>query len=202
MTRHSLADKVLLAALRLDAEVVTRFTAADLAVAAWEDDKDAFGLPGYEESHCDCNAVNVTIMGKRGLPAKGLLLKVGKFYSLTPAGRKRAKALAGIVEPKPPPRELAVLEEGEAVELAYLFTTTAWLYRHNREDMFRAHATAFWGGNPSGMRTFLGELERRLAVHPAVLPGGREVTAADIAELLDLHRWLVGRFAPREKVKA
>jgi hypothetical protein len=194
MTRHTLADKVLVAALSLDARGIPRYTAADLAVAAWEADKDAFGLASYEDAHVDCNAVNVCIMGRRGLPAKGLLAKAGRFYSLTPAGRKRAMML---VKPAPPPapvREYAALTELEARELAYLFTTTAWAHRDDRDGIARAYATAFWGGHHSGMAAMLTSLASRLATAPAVLPGGREVTAADVAELLDLHRWLVQRF--------
>ncbi len=198
--KHTLADKVLCAALRLDAEGHARFTAADLAVEAWRADAETFGLSGYEDDHVDCNVTNVCIMGKRGLPAKGYLAKSGKHYSLTPAGRKRAEMFVAPAPVPSPVREYAVLGEGEARELALLFASTAWS-RRSRDDINRADAVAFWGGHPSGLGTLLKGIAERLEVRPAVLPGGREVTARDVEELLDLHRWLVGRFG-REKVKA
>jgi hypothetical protein len=202
MSKHTLADKVLCAALVLDARGIPRFTSADLAVQAWKADFDAFGLDGYEESHCDCNAVNVTIMGKRGLPARGFLQKAGRYYSLTTAGRKRALMLTGADKPPPAPvREYVLLTMVEVKELNELFDTAAWGQRHEREGISIHGARRFWGGHPSGMRILLEGIAERLATAPAVLPGGREVTAADVAELLDLHRWLVGRFV-KEKAHA
>jgi hypothetical protein len=202
MTRHTLADKVLCAALALDT-IYPRFTAADLAVRAWLDDKEAFGLAGYEESQCDCNAVNVTIMGRRGLPAKGLLAKHGRHYSITTAGRKRARILMDLDKPPPAPvRKYVVLDEVEADEVCHFLDSVAWEKRHDRAGITREDCRDFAGMNHSVARMFLEHVAKRLANAPAVLPGGREVAAGDIAELLDLHRWLVGRFAPREMVKA
>lgn len=72
------AEKVLMAAMRLcDGDSSRTFTAEELAVAAWMDDKASFGLRGYENEYPDSNKLFKSIDSKGGLVAKGLIVKVG-----------------------------------------------------------------------------------------------------------------------------
>ena len=93
----SLGDKVLVAALLLsNAEIARDFTAEDLAVEAWRQDRLAFGLRGYEREHPDSNKVYTKIDGQSGLVTKGWLVKSGeRTLRITEAGLSRAVTLSG-----------------------------------------------------------------------------------------------------------
>jgi len=72
------AEKVLKAVMRLcDGDSGRTFTAEELAVAAWREDKTSFGLRGYENEYPDSNKLFKSIDSKGGLVAKGLIVKVG-----------------------------------------------------------------------------------------------------------------------------
>jgi hypothetical protein len=85
-------EKILVAALALEAAGKTAFTAEDLVVGAWRTYKDTFGLQGYADQYPDSNRVLTNIMGTKGLRGKGWIIKIGeKKYRLTEAGRAAAK---------------------------------------------------------------------------------------------------------------
>jgi hypothetical protein len=88
------ALKLLSAANELGRRRAT-FSAEELAVAAWESDREAFGLKGFHEAHLNFNKVLVLLMGSKGLVARGYLKKEGqKLYSVTNRGRKAARQIA------------------------------------------------------------------------------------------------------------
>jgi len=69
LTHHEILHA---AALKLAAP----FSAPDLAVTAWQHAPWAFGLRGYEQIHPDFNKILVSLFGRRGMLAKGLLVQV------------------------------------------------------------------------------------------------------------------------------
>ena len=95
----SIQDKLLTAALAIEAEGKQRFSAEDIVVMAWRKYPEAFGLSGYvdENGHPiypNSNRVYAEIMGSKPLRKYGLLRKVGsKMYQLTEAGRSKARSI-------------------------------------------------------------------------------------------------------------
>src|SRR3954451_19662227 len=82
-------EKILLAASQLEEQGQTPFSAEALIVSAWQKYPKTFGLKGYEENYPDSNKVLSGIMGEKGLPRRGWMIKVGqKLYSLTRDGRQ------------------------------------------------------------------------------------------------------------------
>jgi hypothetical protein len=66
---------IVIAAFSLPSE----FSLPDLVVAAWQQDRKAFGLRGHEDRHPDSKRVEVALYhGKRGLIARGALRRQGK----------------------------------------------------------------------------------------------------------------------------
>jgi len=94
-----IADKLLIAAFQIEMSGKRQFSAEDLVVFAWRRFPDAFGLKGYPNNegkplYPDSNRVYAEIMGSKPLRKQGLLKKVGsKLYTLTEAGRNRAKVI-------------------------------------------------------------------------------------------------------------
>ena len=91
----TLNEKVLLAAFALQGDdLKKRFTAEDLLVQVWKEDKGAFGLRNYEKNYPDSNKLYTKLDGKDGLVRKELLKKVAdRTYTLTAAGLSMAISL-------------------------------------------------------------------------------------------------------------
>jgi hypothetical protein len=66
-------------------------TLAALVLAAWRADPETFGLDGCKHDHPDSAHVRNDLYGPAGLLTRGYLVRKGKVYHVTPAGR----ALAG-----------------------------------------------------------------------------------------------------------
>src|SRR5438876_4033251 len=93
-----LKQQILLAAFDLTEGDLTRtFTAEELLVHAWKNDKQAWGLRGFEESHPDSSKLFKELdahAGKQGITGEGLLEKVHRrVFRLTPTGLAQASAL-------------------------------------------------------------------------------------------------------------
>lgn len=70
------------------------FTTWELVVAAFENDRERWGLPGYESHYPDSNAVKVELYKRSETGFKQFIEKTGKNrYRLTPAGLAAAKKL-------------------------------------------------------------------------------------------------------------
>jgi hypothetical protein len=99
--RLGLKEKILLAALKCsNGNVDKPFTAEDLLVAAWEEDRYAWGLRGYEIKHPDLEKLRKEIdsrgksTGSQSLVNNGFLAKQeGRIYRLTSKGLASAARL-------------------------------------------------------------------------------------------------------------
>jgi hypothetical protein len=200
------AQKILLAAARLDREGQAPFTAERLIVAAWRQFPETFGLRGYVDHHPDANKVLSSIMGEKGLARRGWLIKIGKKeYALTHEGRRVvARLLQQELEPSRPVR---LPRSRERFLLGLLDSTALRKVEEGRkQELTSADAWAFWDitQNVRGpavdehlarIEHFLAELERTLTQADVELPGGRVITAGDARVLANVHRYMVDRFA-------
>ncbi|HEV3143665.1 MAG TPA: hypothetical protein VGZ47_07270, partial [Gemmataceae bacterium] len=101
--RYTAAQVILLAADDLMAQGATEFTEWDLTIAAWQRDRDRFGLRGYKETYPDHKRVMMEIMGKK--PQNPILLGLMEklrpnTYRLTSMGRSEAVRLRYSNEPE------------------------------------------------------------------------------------------------------
>ncbi|NBO92638.1 MAG: hypothetical protein EBV06_10075 [Planctomycetia bacterium] len=209
---NTLPEKLLLAASHLEESGQSTFSAEALIVSAWQKYPRTFGLKGFEEKYPDSNRVLALIMGQKGLPNRGWMVKVGqKLYSLTHDGRQVVrKILQG--EEVPPltarratnepklPKDLDIL-------LQMLLCSTAYhKLRQGRQDEWTfSEACRFWSmGERAGvavderLHDLLSQLtvaERCLASGPQKLGNSVEATAEMIGQLAHLHQQLEKRFA-------
>ena len=143
----TLNDKVLLAALKLSkVNVRNKFSAEELLVEAWNNDKAAFGLRGYEKDYPDSNNLYTKLMGKSGLVRIGYLKKIGdKTYTITEAGLSIASSL----QPTDNQMKIKVARQlHEAiVKIINHKIFREWLIDENKPKNFR-DAMWFWGIAP------------------------------------------------------
>jgi len=146
----TLNEKVLLAAFALQkSDIKKKFTAEDLLVEVWKQDKGAFGLRNYEQKYPDSNKLFTKIDGKDGLVRKGLLKKVAdRTYSLTPAGMSLAISIRPVDEETEIKVDRELYESIKKILNHKVFAE--WLKDPNKPNKFR-DAGWFWGiapGNP------------------------------------------------------
>lgn len=143
----TLNDKVLLTSLFLsEGDIKKSFTAEDIVIKAWNDDKSAFGLRGHENDFPDSNKLFTKLDGKGGLVSKGLLKKVSdRTYNLTEAG------LAVALDLKPSNEEEQIKLDRRLQEAITRIISHQvfkdWLKDHNKPKQFR-DAGWFWGIAP------------------------------------------------------
>ena len=176
----TLNDKILLAAFSLCEEDIKRkFTAEDLIIKSWEQDKAAFGLRNYEKAHPDSNKLYTKLDGKDGLVRKGLLKKVAdRTYIFTEAGL----SLAISIEPVSNKTQLKVNRElyGAITKIINHKVFSEWLENREKPRNFR-DAGWFWGiapGNPPNIvkeRLSLIEQNLKEAKRHATEAGGKIV---------------------------
>lgn len=211
-------ERLLLAAASLEDQGNSPFTAEDLVVAAWQLDPETFGLSGHADAagrpaYPNSNRVFVEIMGSKPLRKQGLLAKAGtKTFRLTESGRQRVAAIrlrnSGAASAGRSEAKVSFGRETSRKLQRLLATRAVEKMRSDRDDMITfTDASSFWGINPrSSAMAFqarLGDVEGilRAAEHAAkVRPirfehGGKAYTQEDIAELLNLHRSMLGRFS-------
>src|SRR5262249_4913260 len=144
-------EKILLAALDLEEQGQSPFSAEALIVAAWQKFPKTFGLKGYVEQYPDSNKVLSSIMGGRGLAGRGWLARMGqKLYVLSREGRQAVRRLLN--DGTSPPAEDAVkLSRDQEKFLTGLWATPAiekYLDGRKAEVTF-TEACGFWGVNES-----------------------------------------------------
>lgn len=148
MKELGLRQQALLAALEISlGDPHKSFTAEDILVRAWEKDKNAWGLRGYEQDHPDPEKMYKELERRdKGLVGQGLLERVRPLiYRITPAGLAAASELE--------PSSLATREKaGRAIENSIrvilehpVFQT--WLKDASRPNQFR-EVGHFWGVAP------------------------------------------------------
>lgn len=161
------AEKLLIAAHRLELSGQRPFSAEDLVVAAWQGYPDTFGLAGHIDAagqplYPDSNRVFAEIMGAKPIRERGYLEKVGnKTYQVTETGRARAAELiSGSAGSQTPAK--AVFSRESKDEMRYLLDSRAFSkWRTDRaEEITFMDACSFWGITP---RSSAIELNGRLS---------------------------------------
>ena len=139
--KGDLKDQVLLAALKCsNGDVTATFTFEELLIAAWEANKAAWGMRGFEREHPDPERLHREVdsrgKGQKGLVGLGYLEKVEtRTYRLTPAGLGRASRIR--------PSDSGALEkatralEGELKKILEHPVFTAWLKEQKPPKSFR-----------------------------------------------------------------
>ena len=155
----TLNEKILVAAFVLqEGDVHKKFTAEELLIEVWKQDKGAFGLRNHESKYPDSNKLFTKLDGKDGLVRKGLLKKVAdRTYNITPAGMSLAISLKPVDEQT----KLKVTRElYEAIKKVLNHKVFGeWLRDSKKPDKFR-DAGWFWGIAPGNPPTVV---EERLA---------------------------------------
>jgi hypothetical protein len=207
-----LKQQVLLAAFECsDGDPDKTFTAEELLVHAWKNDKLAWGLRGFEDQFPDSDKIFKELdahAGKQGIVGQGLLQKVHqRVYRLTPAGLAEAGALrpSDVIG-----REKADRKLEEAVRSILQHPVFGnWLTDPMRPKYFR-EAGHFWGiapGTPARtVRERVTRVEQTLKAALKVLEqrGAEEIIAQrgrvlfdrkDIQRCLEFQSVLKQRFA-------
>ncbi len=201
-------EKVLLAALELEEQGQSPFSAEALIVAAWQKFPKTFGLKGYAELYPDSNKVLSSIMGVRGLAGRGWLAKMGqKLYVLSREGRQLVRRLLNDGTPAPAEDVVKVSREQEKFLSGLWATAAVEKFTEGRKaEVTFAEACGFWGVNEAmrgdavkarldHLRAELAGLERLLTLGDATLSNGRSVGLGDINRLHDINGYLEERFA-------
>jgi hypothetical protein len=201
-------EKILLAAIDLEEQGQSPFSAEALIVAAWQKFPKSFGLKGYTELYPDSNKVLSSIMGVRGLAGRGWLAKMGqKLYVLSREGRQLIRRLQNDGSSPPADDAVKVSREQEKF-LSGLWGTVAFekFTEGRKTEITFADACALWGVNESmrgdavkarldHFRAEMAALERLMTVGDATLSNGRSVTLADVNRLYDVSGYLEERFS-------
>jgi hypothetical protein len=206
-TEFTASEKILLAAEQLDKHGRSPFTAETLIVASWKQFPETFGLKGYVDMYPDSNKVLSSIMGEKGLARRGWLIKLGKKeYAVTREGKKILAKL--LQQDEPEPSKTIRLPRDKEKSLLSLLESTALrkMEEGRKQELTSADAWRFWDitQNLRGdavddhlkrVETFLHELERDLAHADIEVTNGRVITAGDLRVLMNIHRYMVDRFA-------
>ena len=147
----SLKEKMLIAAVEgTKGDCDKTFTMEDLAVWAWERDKSAWGLRGYEDEHPDLDKVRKD-MGARGADSKGVVQMAWveriqpRVYRLTAAG---LAAYASLGESSHELQEKVGRKlEAEVRRILEHPVFRDWLKDNSKPRYFR-EAGHFWGIAP------------------------------------------------------
>jgi hypothetical protein len=164
-----LKQQILLAAYELTGgDLQKTVTAEELLVHAWSQDKHAWGLRGFEDSHPDSSRLFKELDmhgGKQGIVGEGLLMKVHqRVYRLTAAGLAAVSDLspADAIARGKADRQL----EAAVKQILEHPVFRQWLKDPTRPKYFR-EAGHFWGiapGTPAKtVRERVAVVERTLA---------------------------------------
>ena len=207
-------EQILLAAATLEERRETPFTASTLVVEAWKHSPKAFCLDGMQDYPSD-NRVLCNLMGKRGLVARGLLIRTKpKLYRLSPDGhntvtRLRKRLRKPEVTPRPP-SENGKLSKALEASLSYLLDSEA-LRKHRAgkpTELTLTEAFDFWDFGdqltPEWIDRCLSivtaDLEKAAALGDVVFSSGRYVTLEEVAAVQRADDWMRAKFATRLNV--
>ncbi|HJT76800.1 MAG TPA: hypothetical protein VJ739_06320 [Gemmataceae bacterium] len=204
----TVSEMILLAAWELEEQGQSPFSAEALIVTSWQKFPRAFGLKGYADQHPDSNKILASIMGRKGLTRRSLLVKMGqKLYALTREGRQAVRALQNADEERPAATEAVKLpRDQEKFLLALLASTALEKFKEGRrQELTFADACRFWGitENLHGevldarldrAQSALASVRRLIGTGSAVLSNGRSVDTDEVAQLGQVHAYLEERF--------
>jgi hypothetical protein len=201
-------EKILVAADHLDKGGQSPFSAEALIVASWQKFPKTFGLKGYAELYPDSNKVLSSIMGEKGLARRGWLVKMGqKLYALTREGRHIIRKVT--LQEDDPALDVSLQRlsrEQEKFVQTLLESSAVQKFEENRKgELTFADACRFWGitenskgdaldGRLRQVQVQLSELDRALADNDAEMSSSRMLTAGEVRNLTNIHRWMEDRF--------
>jgi hypothetical protein len=216
-TPLSLKEKILIAVVEgVGADATKKFTMEDLAVWAWERDRTAWGIRGYESKYPDLDKVRKD-MGARGAEQKGVV-QLGwvervepRVYRVTPAGLAEYATLqASLGSPQGELQEKAGRELGSQISRILEHPVfLQWISDPAKPKYFR-DAGHFWGiapGTPAlVVRERIGGLDNTLRSALQLLDklGVTEIASSrgkvaferrDIERCLEFHDAIKARFA-------
>jgi hypothetical protein len=199
---------ILLAAWELEEQGQSPFSAEALIVTAWQKYPRVFGLKGYTDQHPDSNKVLASIMGRKGLTNRSLLVKMGqKLYALTREGRQAVRELLHGEVSRPAGDTVKLPRDQEKFLQALLDSSAVEKFREGRkQELTFADACRFWGitENQHGevldarldrAQGGLAGLRRAIGTGSTVLSNGRSVDTDEIALLGQVHAYLEDRFS-------
>ena len=214
ISKLSIADKLLIAALEIEKSGKREFSAEDLVVSAWKKFPDAFGLQGYLDEHGkaiypNSNRVYAEIMGSKPLRKRGLFQKVGnKMYKLTEAGLRHAKSISDLPSEQFQEKWSLAREKVEKIRRLFESKASQKIRSGRTEEVSFFDACGFWGISPrSGAKDLwsrfahieavLDEAEKALGPRSAVssIHGAIPYTAEDFKKLRSIHENLKEKFA-------
>jgi hypothetical protein len=206
VSEFTVPEKILLAALDLEEQGQSPFSAEALIVAVWQKFPKTFGLKGFADLYPDSNKVLASIMGEKGLTRKGWLAKMGqKLYAVTRDGRQIVRKLRqGEETPMPEPVKLTRDQE-KFINGLFGSTALQKFLEGRKLELNFADASRYWGisenmhgaqldGKLNQFRESLAQVDRHVGLGETTLSNGRAVSAADIGQLGDLHTYLEERF--------
>lgn len=209
--RITVADRLLIVAYRLGGEQCKAFSAEQLAVRAWKEFPESFGLRGMLDDegrpeYPDSNRVFAEIMGSKPLRKRGLLEKISdKTYRLTEAGKQRASLLSGETIEDVARRKL---DRSLQENMRRLFRTRAYTKSRagRMTDITFFDACSLWGISPRSsamhleaklahIKEIMYRVKEYIGSGTIVLDRSSEVSASDIDGLIQLHSDLQNKFA-------
>jgi hypothetical protein len=209
----SIQDKLLTAALALEAEGRQRFSAEDLVVMAWRRYPEAFGLAGYADAggrplYPNSNRVYAEIMGSKPIRKNGWLRKVGsKMYQLTEAGRAQARSIAGVPAAGGAEKWAIAREQVSFIRRLFESRAATKFRAGQKEDISFFDACGFWGisaasnakdlwGRFAEIETILAAADESLSSRDTVRlkHGAEEFAAGDVKMLEQAHAFLQDRY--------
>lgn len=142
----TIGDKILLGALKCSTEDTKEpFTFEQLVLAAWEIDKNTFGLRGFEEKYPDSHKLHPNVFGGSALIAQGYLHEKDKSLYITNVGLAKAMSLSSlkINTPQRLPKQL----QNFVLKILEHPIFRQWLKDPTTPKDFRG-AGHFWGISP------------------------------------------------------
>jgi len=203
-------EKILLAAHELEENGKSPFSAEELVVKAWENDKSLFGLQGYADLYPDSNRILSNIMGNKGLKGRGWIEKVGqKLYKLTASGTSISKSIASSAQTTS--SRATTIDRKQIVIILRMLESPVFKKKNEQDEqniLFR-DACKFWGissySDPSTVNTqfrvnrdVLAGLEKAVASSATgrlVLPYMKEVINKEtVSSLIKTDEFLRTKF--------
>lgn len=158
---------------------------SDLVVAAWNHDRQAFGLLGHEKLYPNSKTVNDTLWSKNGIVAKGWLNRVeANTFIITTLGKLVAKQLL-TDRTLPAAKPTTAMPE----KLTQLLQSKVYLKARDGKEVSRDEAFAWWG---------IAEDMPQMKALERLTVFGRELRMHDeypeARSLFNVHEQLVSRF--------